>query len=142
MENYWENTLYVIQKGFNGLVPTPAQEIVYVVTSVQQIINTELDLVFTDGHAVDSLSSQFSNTDIANLDTLLDWSAIKTTNWKSETDLDLKRRKQAEFLVLGDIPSHAVLGFIVFNQHASNMLLQMGVQPQRIHLNNKHYFAL
>ncbi len=134
--------LYVIQKGFNGLVPTPAHEIVYAVTSVQQIINTGLDFVFTDGHAVDSLSSQFSNNDITNLDTLLDWHAINATNWKNETDLDLKRRKQAEFLVLGDIPSQAVLGFVVFNQEANKRLLEMGVQPNKIYINNKHYFVL
>jgi hypothetical protein len=134
--------LYVIQKGFNGLVSTPAHEIVYAVASVQQIINTKLDFVFTDGHAVDSLSSQFSNTDIANLEILLDWSAINTTNWKSETDLDLKRRKQAEFLVLGDIPNQAVLGFVVYNQDANNRLWEMGVQPNRIYINNKHYFVL
>ena len=134
--------LYVIQKGFNGLRPTPAHEITYVVTSIQQIINAKLEFIFTDGHAVDSLSSQFSNDDIAHLETLLDWSAIKTLNWKSETDLDLKRRKQAEFLVLGDIPASAALGFVVYNEQANDQILKMGVEPNRVHSNKNHYFEL
>jgi len=88
------------------------------------------------------LSTQFSNTDIGNLDDLLDWQAIKSTNWKSDTDLDLKRRKQAEFLVLGDISADAVLGFVVYNQHAKNNLLEMGLEPNQIHINKNHYFVL
>lgn len=134
--------LYVIQKGFNGLLAIPAEEIVYCVTSVQRILNAGLDFVFTNGHAVDSFSVQFSNSDITRLDDLIDWEAVKTTDWKRENDLDLKRRKQAEFLVLGDVPVEAVLGFVVYNQKAYNRLIEMGVQAKQIHIDNKHYFVL
>ena len=41
--------LYVIQKGFNGVRATSAENIVYCITSVAQIVNLELDYIFTDG---------------------------------------------------------------------------------------------
>ena len=53
--------LYVVQNGFNMVAPTPAENIVYCVSSVQKIIDLQLDFVFTDGHAVDSFSSQFTD---------------------------------------------------------------------------------
>jgi hypothetical protein len=135
--------LYVIQKGFNGLVATPATEIVYCVTSVQQILNTGLDFVFTNGHAVDLFTAQYTNTNIPNLIDLIDWEAVKATEWKKEDDLDLKRRKQAEFLVLGDIPNSAILGYVVYNQETKNRLLrEINVHPDKIHINNNHYFVL
>ncbi|MBC8883876.1 DUF4433 domain-containing protein [Flavobacterium piscinae] len=134
--------LYVIQKGFNGLNPTPAQDVVYCVTSVQKIIESELTFVFTDGHAVDCLSTQYNQHDVNHLEDLLDWQAVKSINWKSETDLDLKRRKQAEFLVLGDVAPIHILGFVVYNEVAYNRLLEMGLPKNQIHINNNHYFAI
>jgi hypothetical protein len=134
--------LYVIQKGFNGLTATHPEDIVYCVSSVKQIVNTGLDFIFTNGHAIDLLTTQFRQEDVANLDTLIDWDAVNATNWKSETDLDLKRRKQAEFLVLGDISTTAVLGFFVFNKQAYNRLLKINIQSDKIYVNNKHYFEL
>ena len=56
--------LYVIQNGFNMVAPTPAENIVYCVSSAQKIIDLQLDFVFTDGHAVDGFSSQYTITDI------------------------------------------------------------------------------
>lgn len=89
--------LYVVQNGFNMVAPTPAENIVYCVRSVQKIIDLQLDYVFTDGHAVDGFSSQYTASDILNIDTILDKNAIKAKYWKDENDLDRKRRKEAEF---------------------------------------------
>ena len=102
--------LYVVQNGFNLVAPTSAENIVYCVSSVQKIIDLQLDFVFTDGHAVDGFSSQYTVPDIQNIDTILDKNAINAKYWKDENDLDKKRRKEAEFLVLGDISLHAILG--------------------------------
>jgi len=112
------------------------------VSSVQQIIENGFDFVFTDGHVVDSFSIQYSKKDVDNLYEILDWQAIKSNHWKSETDLDLKRRKQAEFLVLGDIPQQAVLFFGVYNQDAKNKLLKTEIASDKIIVRNKHYFEL
>jgi hypothetical protein len=132
--------LYVIQKGFNGVVPTPAEEIVYCVSSVQKIIDLNQPFVFTDGHAIDSFSSQYAEADVQQLGTLIDWEAVNAMDWKKDTDLDLKRRKQAEFLVLGDIPREAVLGFIVYNEEAKHRLRLLEVLENQIHMSTKYYF--
>lgn len=132
--------LYVIQKGFNGVTPTPAEEIVYCVSSVQRMVEIGLPFVFTSGHAVDAFSKQYTSEDIGRLEQIIDWDAVKEPNWNKETDLDLKRRKQAEFLVLGDIPARAILGFIVYNQSAKDNLLGLGIAEQKIHINTKYYF--
>ncbi len=100
--------LYVMQKGFNMVVPTLAKNIVYCVSSVQKIVDNNLDFIFTDGHAIDRFSSQYNNSDINNIDTIVDWNAVKAKYWHDENDLDLKRRKEAEFLVLGDIPTNSI----------------------------------
>lgn len=132
--------LYVIQNGYNLVRPTPAQDIVYCVTSVQKIIETNLEYIFTDGHAVDSFSAQYGREDIDRIGTLLDMKAIGAKYWKDENDLDLKRRKEAEFLVLGDIPATAILGYLVYNETAKRKLLTFGVKEAMIHISTHSYF--
>lgn len=132
--------LYVMQKGFNWVQPTPAQDIVYCVSSVQKILDHKLEFIFTDGHAVDGFTSQYSDADIENLDTLIDWNAVKAKFWKSETDLDLKRRKEAEFLVRQDIPLTALLGFVVYNQQSKDTMVAQGAATQQIHIQPGYYF--
>jgi hypothetical protein len=132
--------LYVIQKGFNMVAPTPAENIVYCVSSVQNITDLNLDFIFTDGHAVDGFSSQFNNSDIINIETIVDWNAIKAKYWRDDNDLDLKRRKEAEFLVLGDISINGVLGYIVYNEISKNKMIGYGVNEENIHIKSDFYF--
>ncbi|MFZ6664109.1 type II toxin-antitoxin system toxin DNA ADP-ribosyl transferase DarT [Peijinzhouia sedimentorum] len=132
--------LYVVQNGFNMVAPTPAENIVYCVSSVQKIINMQLEFVFTDGHAVDSFSSQYTVGDIQNIDTILDMNAINAKYWRDENDLDKKRRKEAEFLVLGDINKEAILGFYTYNEKAKNCLIKFGANSDNIHIRPIYYF--
>jgi hypothetical protein len=132
--------LYVVQNGFNMVAPTPAEKIVYCVSSVQKIIDLQLDFIFTDGHAVDGFSSQYTFTDIDNIDTILDKNAIKARYWRSENDLDLKRRKEAEFLVLGDIIKNAILGFLTYNENAKNRVINFGANAAKVHIKPEFYF--
>jgi hypothetical protein len=132
--------LFVIQKGYNLVKPTPPQDIVYCITSVQKIMDGNMEYVFTNGHAVDRLSSQYGMDDIENIDNLLDMKAIRSRYWKDENDLDLKRRKEAEFLVLSDIPETAILGYLVYNEASKKKLLNFGVDEVVIHVRSKCYF--
>ena len=132
--------LYVIQNGFNGVKTNNPENIIYCVTSVQKIVDLGVDFIFTDGHAIDRLSSQYSNVDIVNIDNFVDWKAIKAKFWIDENDLDLKRRKEAEFMVSGDIPYASLLGFIVYNQKAKERLLSIGVPEEKIKINTTYYF--
>jgi hypothetical protein len=132
--------LYVIQKGYNFVTPTPAIDIVYCVTSVGKIMAQKLDFVFTDGHAVDSFTTQYGVADIRSIDTLLDMEAIDAKYWKDENDLDLKRRKEAEFLVMGDIGSDAIINYSVINHHAKARLEAHGVNKDKIQVQPQYYF--
>jgi len=91
--------LYVIQKGFNGVTSILPENIVYCITSVQQIVNHNLDFVYTDGHAVEKFSTFFGLEDSNDIEKNIDISAIRSKYWKDDSDLDKKRRKEAEFLV-------------------------------------------
>ncbi len=126
--------LYVVQKSFN------AENIVYCVSSVQKIIDLQLDFVFTDGHAIERITTQYYPIDIQNIDTLLDWKAVKAKYWKDENDLDLKRRKQAEFLVLGNIAHEAILGYITYNENAKNKIINFGAEAAKVHIKPEYYF--
>jgi len=106
--------LYVIQNGFNGVTTTLAINIVYCVTSVKAIIESNTNFIFSDGHAIDSFSSIYTPGDVNNIETIVDFKAVKAQYWKSETDLDLTFKKEAEFLVFGDVPSEAVIGFVAY----------------------------
>lgn len=132
--------LYVIQKGFNGVTVTQATDIVYCVSSVQNVMNTNQDFIYTNGHAVDSFSTQFGPQDITEIENQVDFEAVKVRDWKSPTDLDLKRRMQAEFLLLGDLPFPSVLGFMVRNETAKIQLMGFGVRENQIHINANAYF--
>ncbi|MCG9881280.1 MAG: DUF4433 domain-containing protein [Bacteroidia bacterium] len=132
--------LYVVQNGFNMVAPTPAENIVYCVTSVQKIIDFELDFVFTNGHAVDRFPFQFSRLDINNLDTILDWNAINARYWRDDNDLDMKRRKEAEFLVSGDIPINAILGYVVYNENSKVKIINYGVDAAKVQIKSEFYF--
>ncbi len=132
--------LYVVQNGFNMVAPTPAENIVYCVTSVQKIIDLHLDFVFTDGHAVDGFSTQYTPADLQNIDTILDKNAINARYWRDENDLDRKRRKEAEFLVLGGIAQEAILGFITYSESAKNKVIALGADMAKVHIKSDYYF--
>lgn len=132
--------LYVIQNGFNMVSPTPAENIVYCITSVQKVIEQQLDFVFTNGHAVDVFTTQYSPADILNIDNIIDRKAVKAHYWRVENDLDIKRRKEAEFLVLGDIVTEAVLGFGVYNQNAQNRMIGFGADATKVLVKSDYYF--
>ncbi len=132
--------LYVIQNGYNGVQETTTENIVYCVSSVQQILNHHLPFIFTNGHAVDALTDFFVENDIARIETIIDWPAIKARYWKNDNDLDLKRRKEAEFLVESDIPTTAIVGWIVYNEKVKSRMIAMGIADAKILVKPNSYF--
>jgi hypothetical protein len=132
--------LYVIQKGYKDVPLTPAKDIVYLISSVQKIVDHNLPFVFTNGHAVDGLTEFFEQKHLPDIDKILDRKAIDETYWRKEDDLDLKRRKEAEFLVETDLPITAIIGFVVYNEEAKNRLLTMGIPEKKILIKPDFYF--
>ena len=132
--------LYVLHKGNKDVNKVYAENIVYCVTSVAEIINHELDYVFTDGHGIDSFTSFYTTKDVTRIEELLDFDAIKVGYWIDENDLDKKRRKESEFLISQDIPKTAISYFLVFNQIAKNKLLEIGIPESVIYIKPECYF--
>jgi hypothetical protein len=54
--------------------------------------------------------------------------------------LDLKRRKEAEFLILGDITIGAILGFLVSTEKAKNKLINFAPDAVKVHVKSEYYF--
>lgn len=132
--------LFVIQKGYNQVKLTNAEEVVYCVTYVQKIMDSELDFFFTNGHALDGLTDFYKRDQINQVAQLVDFKAVAVKNWKSIEDTDLKRRKEAEFLLKGDLPPEFIAGFVVYDESAKEKLLQWGVKENQVAIKKDFYF--
>ena len=117
--------LYVIQRGYNKVKTITPQEIVYCISDVDTIINAGLEFVFTDGHAVSQLSRFYYSNEIDKIEQVVDWKSVRSKYWNDENDLDVKRKKEAEFLIKDDIPFSAILGFAVYNNEAQEKLIKI-----------------
>jgi len=130
--------LLMIQTG-NGVAKQKPEDIVYMVLDTQGIVNAGLSFIFTDAHAVSQFANFYDSSHIQNISNIIDQTAIISTYWGGEENRDLKLKKEAEFLVDGDIPAALILGFVVFNQAAEQTLLNFGV-TQPIVIRTNYYF--
>jgi len=132
--------LYVIQNGGNFIEKTPAKEIIYLVCQLGEIVNLGNEFYFSDGHATDNLSTFYDCDVINQILSIIDWDAINQTYWGGEGNLEIKRKKQAEFLIKGDIPFKYIKKFICYNEEAKNSLLLLGVDYMMIEINDNAYY--
>lgn len=96
--------LGAIHKGTVAAYQGGQREVVYLVSTVEAVAAKLTHWCFTDGNAAEALTEFFS--DLAHLNRV-DWSAVQTWRWGGRwrlRDLDITRRKQAEFLVHGRFP--------------------------------------
>ena len=133
--------LYVIQHGGNFVEQArPPQEIVYVVISLRNVIRCGYSFYFSNGHATDSLTDFYSAKNIDQLPVLIDWTAVTEKYWSRVDDNDLKRRKQAEFLIKEDVAPHNIVGYVCYNTDAKQQLINMGVNPEIIKIAPQAYY--
>jgi ssDNA thymidine ADP-ribosyltransferase, DarT len=130
--------LYVITKGFNGVAAILSHEIVYVLSNVQKIMDAKLYFLFSDGHPIESISTIFNAEQAENIPKLVDFKAVEERFWNQE--VDVKRKKQAEFLVKNDIPYAAISFFVVQNQAAKFKLLAWNVPENQVFVRSGFYF--
>ena len=120
--------LYVVQRGGNFVEnATKPENIVYVACSVQAIVDSNLLYYFSDGHAADFLSTFYNKFKINQLPQIVDWDSVKKSYWAGDENQDVKRKKQAEFLVKGDIPRDFIIGLVCYNDTAEQKLKKFGV---------------
>lgn len=97
--------LIAIAGGWVGGYGGGQVEVAHLVFSASELARAG-EFVITDGHAATALSEQFD--DLAGLDEV-DWTIMRDKYWRdTDEDGDRKRRRQAEFLVFGSVPFHAV----------------------------------
>lgn len=133
--------LYVIQNGYNGVKAVDPSNIVYCVVSIKKVVSAGLEFMFTDGHAVDGLTSYYDSNNIEDIDNIVDMKAVSSIYWRHETDLDLKRRKEAEFLILGDVSPNSLAGFITYSEQIKDLVTQMnGFGDKKIFVRPNYYF--
>jgi hypothetical protein len=132
--------LFVVQNGFNAVARTNAEDIVYLVTSVQSVVESNLDFVFTNGHAVDGLTEFFPPSEIENVKKIVDFQATSVKYWTGTPDTDLRRKKEAEFLVEADLPVKVIKGYVVYNEEAKEKLLALGIHERKVIIKKNFYF--
>ena len=132
--------LYVIQHGYNGVQRVEPENIVYCIVRLDDLVNADIDCLFTDGHALSSITKYYGKEELPQIDTIGKMEDVYSSQWISETDIDLKRRKEAELLVKNDLPATFVRGFAVYNEAARQKIEAMGVAPEKIAVKPEYYF--
>jgi hypothetical protein len=131
--------LYVMQHGGNCVEKaTPKEDIVYLVCKISDVIQSNPTFYFSDGHATDNLSLFYNSSKIAELPSIIDKKAIIATFWNH--NLDIKRKKQAEFLIADDVAPQHICGFVCYNATAKQRLVAMGVDDDKIIIYPQAYY--
>ncbi|HZQ27765.1 MAG TPA: DUF4433 domain-containing protein [Acidimicrobiales bacterium] len=118
---------------YHGRVPeyTEGQDpIVYLVTSVERLIELGLTPVFTDRNA--ALAVAEMSTDLSALDDLVDWELMDATWWNNTPeDPERRERRMAECLVHQRVPWEAFAGIVTRTEarrtEAEDLLASVGV---------------
>lgn len=132
--------LYVIQKGFNGVTQYHPSVLVYCVVRLSDILEHDVDCMFTDGHAFSAITKYYSKEDLRRIDEIIKQEDVYAKFWYAEDDLDLKRRKEAELLIKTELPAKYIRGFVVYNNEARDMLLGHGIDASMIVVRESFYF--
>lgn len=132
--------LYVIQHGYNGVQRVEPENIVYCIIRLDDLINSDVECIFTDGHAVSNLTSFFTKDRLPQINDIVKYDDVYSSLWNSETDIDLKRRKEAELLVKNDLPAQFLRGFVVYNDRAKQKMMGMEVAENMIVVAPGYYF--
>ncbi|NVK53833.1 MAG: DUF4433 domain-containing protein [Flavobacteriaceae bacterium] len=138
--SYRTRMLFVIQYGLNGVKKVSPDKIVYCVSTVQQVIDSGNRFIFSNGHGSSYLTEFFKSSQVESIDKIVDFKAVANKNWVDEYDTDLKRRKEAEFLVLGDLAPDFISGFVTYDEFGKNKLIEWGVPQNRVVFREDFYF--
>ena len=130
--------LYVIQNGYNNTMRLRPNEIIYCATTIQKIIDANIDYIYTDGHASSQLTKFYFPSDITKINKQIDFKALRAIYWTESRDL--KRKKEAEFLIKQDLEYENIVAFGTYDSTAKQKLVKLGIDSEKICIANKHYF--
>ena len=132
--------LYVIQHGYNGVQRVEPEEIVYCVIKLDDLIADGIECLFTDGHALSFLTSFYTKDYLVNINSIVNYKDVYSSQWNLEGDRDLKRRKEAELLIKDDLPAKYIKGYVVYNEKAKQTLIGKGIIGNLIAVMPNYYF--
>ena len=132
--------LYVIQHGYNGVERHNAEDIVYCVIRIKDLIENKTNCIFSDGHALSAITKLYTQEKLPQLNEIISYNDVYARYWISEDDIDLKRRKEAELLIEKALPKEYIRGYIVYNQRAKEKLTGYGINENKIAINSNYYF--
>lgn len=124
--------LYVIQHGYNGVTRVDAENIVYCVIRLDELISNNIDCIFTDGHALSAFTHFYQKDLLPQIDNIVKYSDVFSSQWNTEEDLDLKRRKEAELLIKEDLGVQYIKGYVVYNELAKERLISIGIACEKV----------
>jgi len=82
------------------------EPIIYIISTVEEVVKESLKFVFSDGHGIAAFTSWFD--DLTHLDQV-DWDMVNQKYWADNIDdMDRQRRKQAEFFIHKFCPFEAI----------------------------------
>lgn len=96
-------TMFAIHKGNVPEYRGGIDPLIYLVTTIERLMELGIDCVFTDGNAATGFT-RFSGA-LADLDDLIDWPLMHERMWRdTPEDGDRRRRRMAECLASGPVP--------------------------------------
>lgn len=105
--------------------------LVYLVTTIERVVEAQRPWVFADGHGLAAMTSWYD--DLAKLGEV-DWDLVVERYWgDTPDDNDRKRRKQAEFLVWDHLPWSAIRGIGVLNETVKGQVEETLGQYSGVH---------
>ena len=131
--------LYEIQNGYHCQKYAP-ELIVYCVVLLKTLEESKLSFVFTDGHALSVLSHIYQRDKIGEVNRIISYSDVYAHYWVNDLDSDLKRRKEAELLLLDELPPEMIRFFVVYNETAKDKLVRLGINPEDVFVKPGFYF--
>lgn len=106
--------LYAIKQGSVENYKGKQSEIIYLVSKTDIMARYNKDFVLTDGHGIMALREFYKDLEDLNE---VDWHVMESKYWNDdEENPDRKRRRQAEFLVHGQVELNCFLGIGVYNE--------------------------
>lgn len=88
------------------------EQVVHLISSVGKVSSANLPFVFSDGHAIMHPRAFYDDLRYLNM---IDWPVMRLLYWRSQSDPDLCRRRNAEFLVHSSFPWELVEEIAVFD---------------------------
>jgi hypothetical protein len=133
--------LYAIHTGHVTQYPGKENDVVYLVSTVEAVDASGVPWCFTNGHAVEGVTEFYDKLEDLNQ---VDWAVIRDWSWRNTlSDLDRKRRKQAEFLVHRKMPWNLITDIGVINHQMAERVKKLGAaqaQFPRVTIQPKWYY--